>query len=363
MGKVRLDCPKCGKAIAVPDTAKKARCPGCKEIIDVAEAAASSQKQALPQEEASTQAPAEEKQAPAEEEKEESPQPEPEQEAPAVAVAGEAERPSRRASRRISRAMASAMTAAGYRGWQVTVPAALVVLIVLLFLIWWPAAIAVASGLWLFADATLSKVTRVIPSVPGSQHVPILWGLIGFVPVVGLAIYVILKRKLVAASASDIASGPVTSEEGEAVEETGKVPAPSILSPGIVLLAAISAMLIVFFWTPPRYKVEVAADISKDFRLIGQNPKATYNPGQIAVRLKAREPLVEFDKVLIEVFKLDGGKAASLGSEELAIDTDAKLKLIGRKIQVPEPGRYRVAMKRPDGKLLDSTEFSIREKR
>lgn len=41
MGKLRLDCPSCGKAVAVSETAKKARCPGCKSVIDVATALSS----------------------------------------------------------------------------------------------------------------------------------------------------------------------------------------------------------------------------------------------------------------------------------------------------------------------------------
>jgi len=351
MGKVRLDCPKCGKAIAVSDTAKKARCPGCKEVIDVTEAVAAASSKAVPEE-----APAAE---PSGQETS------PEQKAPATVVEAAPEkapeRPSRRGSRRISRVMASALTTAGYRGWQVTIPAAAVVFIVLLFLVWWLAAIMVASALWLFADATLSRVTRVIPKGSGSQHVPILWGLIGLVPVAGVAVYVLLKRRLMAASAEDIAPPSMSPEE---MEDAGKVPAPSLLSPGVILIAAIAAMLIVFFWTPARYKVEVAADIGSDFRLIGVSPNATYNPGSVAVRLKAREPILEFDKVTVEVAKLaEGGTWRPLGNEELPVDVDAKLKLVGRKIQVPEPGRYRVTMKRPDGKSLGSADFSIRERR
>jgi len=39
-GKIRFDCPSCGKAIRVSETSKKARCPGCKQVIDVAAALA-----------------------------------------------------------------------------------------------------------------------------------------------------------------------------------------------------------------------------------------------------------------------------------------------------------------------------------
>jgi len=40
MGKLRINCPTCGKQLAVPSDAGKVRCPGCQEVVDVQAVAA-----------------------------------------------------------------------------------------------------------------------------------------------------------------------------------------------------------------------------------------------------------------------------------------------------------------------------------
>ncbi|MHC4502803.1 MAG: hypothetical protein ACYTFI_05810, partial [Planctomycetota bacterium] len=56
-------------------------------------------------------------------------------------------------------------------------------LVVLLFLIHWLAAISIASGLWVFADASLMRITRLRPSRKGFAFATTVWGVAGFVPV------------------------------------------------------------------------------------------------------------------------------------------------------------------------------------
>ncbi|MHC4251386.1 MAG: hypothetical protein ACYS9X_19885, partial [Planctomycetota bacterium] len=67
------------------------------------------------------------------------------------------------------------------------------------------AAIGIVSALGLFVDSALMRVTRVSPSGGGWSLMPMVWGLIGFAPVVGVVVYVILRQKLVENSPQDIA--------------------------------------------------------------------------------------------------------------------------------------------------------------
>lgn len=368
MGKRRLTCPGCGKAIAVSEKAKKARCPGCKEVIDVA-AAMSAEEQAPeggsePSAGAGTEV-----------EKEAAAPPPAEQAAPEGKKADTKRKSS--ASRRAKGAQEPLeddvkvparppVTEIGpLKAWLAVVIGCAVVLAVLaiLFLKWY-AAIAIVSALGLYIDSSLARITRVIPGSAGYGHAPMVWGLIGFVPVVGVVLYVLLRPKLVKNSPEDIAKPGISIVE---MEDTGKIYAPVLLSPGLLLIVPLVALLAFFF---PRQKSLVLYKGTVSSRRFVPSEGQWFNQGKVGFMLKSVSPLEEYGELAYVVVKesadgsetvmdVSGAIEAHRGANRSSWEAPAD-KAGSDRVEVFKAGSYRMEVKDADGDVIASTRFRIR---
>lgn len=380
MAKRRLECPHCGKTVAVSEKAKKARCPGCKEVIDVEELLTASAREAPSEPEAAAKVEAEEAPAPEREEapeEAEAPPEEPEEpeepeqpEEPVEPVAPKEpeevpeakppkERPSRRASRRATRRSgrekparkAAPAAARGPVSWIPAAAGAVVVLIALwVFLIPWWAAIAVASGLWAFFDSTLQRITHMPGAEQGSTYAPLLWSVLCFIPFVGVAIYLPLRKRLTARSLEEHAPPGATPEDRE---ESGQAIPPKLASPAVILPVAMAAVGIWFSLRPP----SVELSIFERGRLSTKSSE-WLDPGELTVRLEARKEL-DMASISYEVVKFEKGeeKPAASGSVPVSKRT------VSWDVIIEEGGKYEVRVSDPDGGGIASRRFNVRMKK
>jgi hypothetical protein len=346
MGKVRLDCPNCGKAIAVSDTAKEARCPGCKEVIE-ADQLADSPESAEAEQEA-----VEDTEVPDTDDDD---------------AGGEAEeegakkkRSSKRvSSRRISQA--SRGQPGGSQGILISIGAAVVVAGVLAFLIFWPIAIVVASGIMIYLDATLARITRMSSSGQGTSSAPMLWGLLGFLFPVGPIIYFVMRNKLLSASAEDIGD---TSLSDDDLEDVGKVREPTLASAGSVVMAAAAVALSVLFWAGPSVRLTFGKTLNPN------NPtpqgakwddtgKKAYDQGVIfCARLTWAVPPERLDAVVCKAYHLTGGEQTE--ALEKTVPIPEVTKNVYWLMELPEPGNYRIEVYTPEPESSKITSETIR---
>ncbi|MHC5056297.1 MAG: hypothetical protein ACYTKD_16475 [Planctomycetota bacterium] len=366
MGKLRLNCPNCGKAVAVSETAKKARCPGCKKVMDVAAALAGDL-------DPSTELSAEQQTGAA-------------GAAPPPAAEGEAaapKRPSSRATRKSGRKSSRREEAApkgeapereippvptfdlpaGAQPWMVIVGVAVVAAPVL----WLVAnvnpiaAIGIVSALGLFVDSALMRVTRVSPSGGGWSLMPMVWGLIGFAPVVGVVVYVLLRRKLVENSPQDIAT-PDMDEDDMSFE--GKVRPPSVVSVGIVLVLALAVGGGMFFQLLPSTWVEVGTTYSEQRNLLdGQHERHFYNIGKLIGRFHAKNPLVDYEALSFDVVKINAdGTSASVDADGVEVNINSDPRAAWFSFEVKESGRHRLLVKGESGSVYATYDFRVLRK-
>jgi len=377
MGKRRLKCPGCGKAIAVSKTAKKARCPGCREVIDVAAALAggadpSKEPAPAPAEGASSEpqeaaavaadagATAEIEDAGAEAD---------------VAVAEEKE-PDAKSKSGSSRRSKSGeepfpeeefkaparppVTMVGpLKAWlAVVVGSAVVFAILAIFFVKWYAAIAIVSALALYIDSSLARITRVIPGSRGYGHAPMVWGLMGFVPLAGVVLYVLLRPKLVANSPEDIAAPGTPLVE---MEDTGKIVAPSLISWGLLLLVPLA---VVGGMACPRRPSLVLTSgtltkVGRKVRFMPSDKGEWFNQGKVGFRLRSKSALEEYGKlgyVVVEVTP-DGDTATQVAGP---VDTVAGKNRTHWVITADKAGTYRMDVKDEEGDVITSARYKIR---
>jgi hypothetical protein len=379
MGKLRLNCPNCGKAVAVSETAKKARCPGCKKVMDVAAALAGDL-------DPSTELSAEPKAAP-EPQAAAEPQAAPEStEGEAGAEEGDGPAKPKRRSSRIARAVGSGSTRksgrksdraegmpereapppptfdlpGGAQPWMIIAGVAVIGAVVL----WLVAnvnpiaAVGIVSGVGIFIDAALMRITRISPSAKGWGSMPMVWGLIGFVPVIGVAVYALLRAKLVENSPEDIAT-PDMDEDDMAFE--GKVRPPSVVSVGIVLVIALAVGAGMFFQQRPSTWVEVGTSVSeKRGVLSGQSKRKWYNMGKLYAVFHAQEPLADIGELSFEVLKIGrDGTSTSVGSDAVTANVASRERLGWFAFEVTESGRHRLLVKDADGSSYAKYDFRI----
>ena len=350
--KVRLSCPSCGKSLKVSQTAKKARCPGCKTVIDVATALGGV---------GGSSAPAGDGSAPeghgAEAPESESIVPDGETGGEGAEMAEEvAMRPSRRISRRV--VPVAERKIAGLQPWVVTAPVALVVFVVLWYFDPWWVAVMVAGAFWTYVDSAFMGVTRVVPSSPGYGHAPMVWSAIGFVPFAGPLVYVLLRKKLVQRSFEDYADEKMTLEE---MEDQGKIDPPKPLSANMLLAVAVSVLLaLVFLKSRPR--IEIGTGVIGRDTIVGEDKGGWYDPGNIKVKyalpqgkLLARGPYSYELKALPPKGKEGEPASKSAGS----VEVDGTTGSVIFHLTVNEPGWYEVEVKRGDS-VLKRKDFGIR---
>ena len=369
MGKRRLKCPGCGKAIAVSKTAKKARCPGCKEVIDVAaalgggadpskEAASAppeSQEAAADQGPADAGATAETEGAAAE---------------AAVAVAEEKEPAARRKSGASRRSKSGEepfpeevfeaparppVTMVGpLKAWlAVVVGSAVVFAVLAIFFVKWYAAIAIVSALALYVDSSLARITRVIPGSSGYGHAPMVWGLIGFVPLAGIVLYVLLRPKLVANSPEDIAAPGTSLVE---MEDTGKIVAPLLISPGLLLLVP---LVLLAGWVFLRERsLELAPGMITSGKQFVRSDRIWFKQGKVSFMLRAKTPLDDYGNLTYSLVEIQG-------EVETAVTTGDVNTSSGRvrsywTVTMSKAGSYRMEVKDEEGDVIASVRYRIR---
>ncbi len=378
MGKVRLECPHCGKAIRVSDTAKKAKCPGCKEIIDVAALVA-----ALRLAQDGDTEPVEGVAGAGGEEAEGSPSVgrEGEKAAPSepagekgAAVAPPPKKPSKRSNRRMKAAAKAppkeapkaATKIAGIQSWMIVAALSVVIFVVLFFYLQWWAALMIASAVGVYVDASLSRITRVGPSSPGWSVGPMIWGLIAFALGVGPLIYILLRRKLLANSPEDIAGADMTQED---LEETGKVRAPSLASPGVLLVVALALGLGVMFQKKPSLQIRLGEKFwQKSRRIDGSNPRDIYDskkPFHVAITANKAFDEEDYKTLTWIVFPRGDDEESPVTQGEVTWDEKVarpggKKRLWHWTVQVDEPGPYVLKVMHGEDKTFMIKEFRLR---
>ncbi len=368
MGKLRLNCPNCGKAVAVSETARKARCPGCKKVMDVAAALAGDL-------DPSTELSAAEQPAP---EPQAAPEGEAETEAEGGAEeGGDKEKPVRRSSR-IARAVGRKSEAdddmpkrdapppptfdlpGGMQPWWIIAGVAAVTAIVL----WLVAnvnpivAIGIVSGVGIFVDAALMRITRVSPSSHGWGAMPMVWGLIGFVPVIGVAIYALLRAKLVENSPEDIATPDMDADD---MAFEGKVRPPSVVSVGIVLVIALAVGAGMFFQQRPSTWVEVGTSVSEKRGVLhGQSKMNIYKSGKLYAVFHAKEPLADIGELSFDVLKVSrDGTSTSVDKGTVEANVASRHNVGWFAFEVTESGRHRVLVQDADGSNYATYNFRV----
>ncbi|MHC4253536.1 MAG: hypothetical protein ACYS9X_30830 [Planctomycetota bacterium] len=369
MAKQRFDCPGCGKTIAVSSTAKKARCPSCKEVVDVASVLgantaapapeAETGKEAVKKEEAPPQAGGQEA-APAPEKAPEPEAPAPPKEAEESGEAREAERapePRPRPEPDGTPPAPRIKLPAGLKLWMLTVCGTLVVTGILSLFFFHPlAAFIMASALGVYIDSTLAGVTRFIPTKPGYAHAPMLWGLIGLIPFFGAGAYALVRRKLITNSAEDIAPPDMSRED---MEDEGLIRAPGLLSPGMILV--IGAVIVVAI--PPFSKRQASITLEKCTVTKTGTKVPTdaiyFDKGKIGFSLWARAPLQDkFGRLAYSLVKIEGEQEIETGIAGDVNTTKGRTETEWE-IEVKESGSFRMDVKKQNGKTVTSVNFRI----
>jgi len=396
MGKLRLNCPNCGKAVAVSETAKKARCPGCKKVMDVAAALAGDLD---PSEELSTDqtASATEASAPAaeqgqaevteehtEEQAEESGEASTSKRRSSRAKGKSVRKSKRRSGKKSRRAEAQEGDEApesdsapegdaprpptfdlpaGAQPWMIIAGVGLIAAILLWLVanVNLIAAIGIVSALGLFVDSALMRITRVSPTAKGWGSMPMVWGLIGFVPVVGVVVYVLLRPKLIANSPQDIAT-PDMDEDDMSFE--GKVRPPSIASAGAALVLALAIFGGIYYQLEPPMRVEVGPKFFPAKSMLGgQNPDSLYNSGKLyAVFRSTKAPLADFGELSFEVIKLGGEKTDPVASGPASVNFSRSKDRGWFSFEVRGHGSHRVLIKDVDGSVHATCDFKVSRK-
>ncbi len=233
-------------------------------------------------------------------------------------------------------------------------------LLVLLFLIHWLAAISIASGLWVFADASLMRVTRLTPSRKGFAFATMVWGAAGFVPVVGVAAYVYFRGALARAAPSDIAPASMSDEKAK---EAGKLRARKVSASGAAVVAALAAAVALAGWyAAGDMALEFGTDYTKAFRIEGGNSRDRFGPGTIAVKLSSSRPIEECGRLDWELYApgkaLDRPRRGTVKPRSGAGKTIWVWKIRWQKT----PGEYRLDVLGDDGTVVKRGYFSIRPK-
>lgn len=377
MGKLRLNCPNCGKAVAVSETAKKARCPGCKKVMDVAAALAGdidpSTELAAGQEAgaagADASAPAGDEPDVAKDGADENAEEDGEVAEPKRSSSRVAGKSGRKSGRKSGQTKAVEGDGAppptfdlpgGAQPWMIIAGVAAVAALVL----WLVAnvnpiaAIGIVSALGLFVDSALMRVTRVSPSGKGWGPMPMVWGFIGFAPVVGVAIYVLLRRKLVESSPEDIAT-PDMDEDDMSFE--GKVRPPSVVSVGMVVVLALAIGSGMFFQLRPSCELDVGTSYSQKNNLLdGQNERRVYNIGELFAKFYAKEPLADYEGLKFDVAKVSAdGTGESIASGDVkAIDIEHPYEGAFT-FEVKKSGRHRLLVKDASGTVYATYRFRV----
>ena len=237
--------------------------------------------------------------------------------------------------------------------------AAVGVLVLLLLLVHWLAAISVASGLWVFADATLMRLTRLRPSRKGFRLATMAWGVIGFVPLVGIAVYVYLRGALARASPGDVADASMSDEK---MEKAGKLRAQRVSVPGAAVVAVLAAGLALAgrYWTD-EMTLEFGTSYTKGLRIIGTSPSGRYNAGTILVKLSSPEPVGGYENLDWELY-LRGKESAPVSRSTVRGHRSPDKTIWLWKIRARTPGKYRLDVLRDDGTLVKRGYFTIRPK-
>jgi hypothetical protein len=385
MEKLRLDCPNCGKAIAVSQTAKKARCPGCKEVVEVPRPDA--EEEAAQSEAAGAAVAASDADANAG--LDEAPPDLPDDEGDGDGAAGEDEMgedatggaddegaddgeadpeaapKARRAGERSSRRRKSkmiaraAMRTAGSQPLFVAGALGVVVTVGLSFFVVWPVAILIGVALLTFVDATMSRVTRMTPSAPGGAYTAMLWGLSGFL-VVPTILYLIYRTRLIAGSAEDVGDPSMSAED---LEDAGKVAPPSFLSFGSVAVLAVAVVLGLMFPVTSSVQVVFGEPVDK------KNPKleqarfdASVNACDQGVpffaMFKSVEPYEGIDDLVCKAYPNEEEKGGPTPGSR--IDRGDEKRAFWS-LQIEQAGWYRVAVERPGGSTVASATVQIRQ--
>lgn len=233
-------------------------------------------------------------------------------------------------------------------------------LVVLLFLIHWLAAISIASGLWVFADASLMRITRLRPSRKGFALATTVWGAVGFVPVAGVAAYVFFRGALARAAPSDIAPASMSDERAK---EAGKLRARKVSVPGAAVVGALAAAVALVGWFAAGGMImEFGTDYTRAYRIEGGNSKDRFGPGTIAVKLSSFMPIEKCGNLDWELYA--PGKARDRPRKSTVKPRSGAGKTIWVwKIRwLKTPGEYRLDVLGDDGEIVKSGYFSIRPK-
>jgi len=233
-------------------------------------------------------------------------------------------------------------------------------LVVLLFLIHWLAAISIASGLWVFADASLMRITRLTPSRKGFALATTVWGAAGFVPVVGVAAYVYLRGALARASPSDIAPASMSDERAK---EAGKLRARKVSASGAAVVGALAAAVALAGWyAAGDMTLEFGTDYTRAFRIEGGNSRDRFGPGTVAVKLSSFRPIEECGNLDWELYApgkaRDRPRKSTVKPRRGAGKTVWVWKIRWQKT----PGEYRLDVLGDDGTVVKRGYFTIRPK-
>ncbi len=237
--------------------------------------------------------------------------------------------------------------------------ASVALFVALLFLVDWPEAISIASGLWVFTDASLMRITRVKPSSKGFRLAAMVWGIFGFVPLVGIGIYAYLRGALCTASPKDIAPPSMSDEK---MKEAGKFRARRVSVPGAVAVVVLAATL----GFAARYEsmtLEFGTSIiRRTLRIDGSTPGDRYYTGTIAVKLSSLDAADGYDRLDWKLHLLGkGGGPVRKGTVKARRSSEKTIWTW--KVRARAPGKYRLDVLREDGKVLKRGYFSARKKR
>ncbi len=165
----------------------------------------------------------------------------------------------------------------------------------LYFLVHWLTAVSIASALFVFLDAAMNHVYKVKPVSEESRAALVFWSVVGFVPFVGLIVYVAMRRKLASAPAVDVTTGK------EAVE-TVKSRMRAVPVPAAIVVALIAIGLALLTWRPPeRFKrIVFGTSYTRSLRVVGVGD--TFPVGRIIVKLQSFKPMERFSHLDWKLF-------------------------------------------------------------
>lgn len=235
------------------------------------------------------------------------------------------------------------------------------VLALLLHLVPWPVAVSIASGLWVFVDASLMRVTRLRPSRKGFRLATMVWGVIGFVPLVGIAVYVYLRGALARASSEDIAP-PSMSDEKMAKQGRFRAQKVSVLGAAAVVILAAGLAVAGAYW-PDDMTLEFGTSLTRGLRVEGTAPSGRYDPGSLVVKLSSREPVEGYENLDWELYLEGKREDARVAKSTVRVRQSPNMCIWVWKIRPRLPGDYRLDVLRDDGTVLKRGHFTVRPKR